>query len=132
MTGKSKKSTPQAHSSTMDPATSDVLVTLLQQMEENRRLDREDREREREAMRQEREALQQMMQDMSTSSSGSSHSTSHSKTLNPARPEKLDVDTNYSKFIAWRESWNDYGKNWVSLILQNIVCDVENHPVDVI
>ena len=33
-----------------------------------------------------------------------------SKSLRVARPEKLDVDISYSKFISWRQSWKDYCK----------------------
>ena len=33
-----------------------------------------------------------------------------SKSLRAAKPEKLDVDISYSKFISWRQSWKDYCK----------------------
>ena len=36
--------------------------------------------------------------------------TNTSQSLRAARPEKLDVDISYGKFISWRQSWKDYCK----------------------
>ena len=93
MTRRRLRSTPQVNSSIMEP-TNNVLVTLLQQMEENGQ--------------QDREMMLQMVQNLSSSSN--LQPAGQPKNLIPARLEKLEVDTTYSKFIAWRESWNDYAR----------------------
>ena len=37
-----------------------------------------------------------------------SNTSTRSKLPHPARPTLLDVNVTYSKFLAWRSSWNDY------------------------
>ena len=47
---------------------------------------------------------------VNTESSTSTGNQSTTGTVRAARPEKLEVDITYSKFKAWRDSWNDYYK----------------------
>jgi len=87
----------------------------LKQAEQQQKLDEERHRREIEERQRQFEATLQAITNP-PSTSGSAHNNADStrarsseiKTPAPTRPTLLDVDTTYSKFRAWRLSWNDY------------------------
>ena len=116
------------------------LKTFLEHQEDSRARQDEARETAQQqqllAHQQQMQAQQQQMQILqelitiqtnnrlanqpSTSTQINSHR--NDKTASTPRPTTLQEDTNYSKFISWRETWQDY----VMLIkLENMDVDIQ-------
>ena len=115
--GKNTRSTVNgAGTSAGSETASDVpswLLTLLNHQEEQRRKDDEERRKRDETQFQiQMQVMQNMVASMGNTNNGSEPPAAagamHKVSAAATRPSLLDVDVTYSKFIAWRSSWDDY------------------------